>query len=279
MLKRKKEPKSNYYFDSFPKLAHYSVICGEMILDYLRDFKTDELEDLKTSVHLVEHEADEVKHEVTAKLLTEFMTPIDREDIFELLRLIDDVTDSIEEISLKLFIYNYTVLPPNTVPFLEITVQCMEKMEQCLLQFPHYLDRDTFDPYVKAVIQLEEQSDVLYIENMRKLESRGISFSLDDFGTGYSNMDRVSSMNFNIIKLDKSFVNVQRNIRRDIVLDNTVRMIKSLGMKIVVEGVENAEILQRFADLRCDYIQGFFFSKPLPKTEFISYVKRHNKTA
>ncbi len=114
------------------------------------------------------------------------------------------------------------------------------------------------------------------IENMKKLESRGISFSLDDFGTGYSNMDRVSSMNFNIIKLDKSFVNVQRNIRRDIVLDNTVRMIKSLGMKIVVEGVENAEILQRFADLRCDYIQGFFFSQPVPKPEFIEFVKRQN---
>ncbi len=114
------------------------------------------------------------------------------------------------------------------------------------------------------------------LENMRKLESRGITFSLDDFGTGYSNMDRVSTMNFNIIKLDKSFVNVQRNMRRDIVLHNTVNMIKSLGMKIVVEGVENAEILQRFADLQCDYIQGFFFSKPLPKPEFVSYVKMHN---
>ena len=114
------------------------------------------------------------------------------------------------------------------------------------------------------------------LENMKALESYGISFSLDDFGTGYSNMDRVSSMNFNIIKLDKSFVNVQRSIRRDIVLDNTVKMIKSLGMKIVVEGVESAEILQRFADLRCDYIQGFFFSKPLPKDEFITYIKNHN---
>ena len=112
---------------------------------------------------------------------------------------------------------------------------------------------------------------------MRKLESRGLTFSLDDYGTGYSNMDRVSNMNFEIIKLDKSFVNVQRNLRRDIVLDNTVNMIKDLGMKIVVEGVENAEILQRFADLGCDYIQGFFFSKPLPKQEFIRYIKTHNR--
>ena len=115
-------------------------------------------------------------------------------------------------------------------------------------------------------------------DNMRKLESRGIGFSLDDFGTGYSNMDRVANMNFDIIKLDKSFVNVQRNIRRDIVLDNTVNMIKSLGMKIVVEGVETAEILQRFADLKCDYIQGFFFSQPLPKEEFVTYISAHNKS-
>ncbi|MCR4617310.1 MAG: EAL domain-containing protein [Lachnospiraceae bacterium] len=114
------------------------------------------------------------------------------------------------------------------------------------------------------------------LENMRMLESKGILFSLDDFGTGYSNMDRVSNMNFNIIKLDKSFVNVQRSLRRDIVLDNTINMLKSLGMKIVVEGVETAEILQRFADLQCDYIQGFFFSKPLPKADFTSYIKSHN---
>ncbi len=114
------------------------------------------------------------------------------------------------------------------------------------------------------------------LENMKRLESRGVTFSLDDFGTGYSNMDRVSNMSFNIIKLDKSFVNVQRNIRRDIVLESTVGMIKSLGMKIVVEGVESAEILQRFADLQCDYIQGFFFSKPLPRREFITYINDHN---
>ncbi len=116
----------------------------------------------------------------------------------------------------------------------------------------------------------------MLVENMKKLEAKGISFSLDDYGTGYSNIDRVSSMNFQIIKLDKSFVNVQRNEKRDIVLDNIVNMIKELGMKIVVEGVETAELLQRFADLECDYIQGFFFSQPVPKPEFIEFVKRQN---
>ena len=59
-------------------------------------------------------------------------------------------------------------------------------------------------------------------------------------------------------------------------LDNILNMIKELGMKIVVEGVETAELLQRFADLECDYIQGFFFSQPVPKPEFIEFVKRQN---
>ena len=169
MLKKKKKNKSNYYYDQFPILAHYSVICGEMILDYMKTYNVAHLEEMKTSVHLVEHEADSVKHEVTAKLLKEFMTPIDREDIFELLRMIDDVTDAIEEISLKLYIYNYTELPPNTVEFTALTLDCMRKMEECLQQFPDYLNDDIFEPYIDAVIKLEEKSDEMYIANMREL--------------------------------------------------------------------------------------------------------------
>ena len=169
MFKRKKSVKTNPYFESFPVLAHYSVMCGEMILGFLKNFDAKKLEEIKTSVHEIEHQADDVKHSVTAKLLTEFMTPIDREDIFQLLKLIDDVTDAIEEISLKLFIYNYDVLPPDTVEFTELTLECMKKTEECLKQFPHYLDKEVFDPYVQAVVKLEEASDTKYIEDMRNL--------------------------------------------------------------------------------------------------------------
>lgn len=169
MLKREKKVKSNPYFESFPKLAHYSVMCCEKILEFLRNFDPAKSEEVKTSVHEIEHQADDVKHSVTAKLLTEFMTPIDREDIFQLLKLIDDVTDAIEEISLKLFIYNYDVLPPDTIEFTELTLECMKKMEECLEQFPHYLNKKVFEPYVMAVVKLEEESDARYIEDIRNL--------------------------------------------------------------------------------------------------------------
>ena len=168
MFKRK-EKKSNYYFDSFPVLANFSLQCGEMILDYLKNFDPKRLEEVKTSVHEIEHKADEVKHEVTAKLLTEFMTPIDREDIFQLLKMIDDVTDAVEEISLKLYLYNYTELPFDTVEYMELTVNCLRKMVECLGQFHHYLNKEIFEPYVMEVVKLEEQSDAKYIADMHRL--------------------------------------------------------------------------------------------------------------
>lgn len=168
MLKKKKS-KSNYYFDSFPTLAHYSTMCGEMILDFLANFDVKKLEEVKNNVHKIEHQADEVKHEVTAKLLKEFMTPIDREDIFELLKLIDDVTDAIEEISLKLYLYNYTELPEETYEFTKLTVECMKKTEECLKHFPDYLNKDVFEPYVNEVVKLEEAGDEKYIELVHRL--------------------------------------------------------------------------------------------------------------
>lgn len=164
-----KKKKTNYYFDSFPALAHFSVRCGEMILEFIKNFDYTRLEEVKTSVHLVEHEADDLKHEVTAKLLKEFMTPIDREDIYELLRLIDEVTDAIEEISLRLYLYDVKELPKNFVELTEVTVKCMRQTETCLNNMYDYLNENTFKPLVDAVVKLEEESDAIYIESVHAL--------------------------------------------------------------------------------------------------------------
>ncbi len=168
----KKKKKSNYYFDSFSSLSHYSVLCGEKILDFLKNFDVKKLEEVKTSVHLIEHQADEIKHEVTAKLLKEFMPPIDREDIYELLRLIDEVTDAIEEISLRLYLYNVQEVPENFVELTEVTVECMKKTENCLSHIYDYLDEEIFPPLVNEVVKLEEKSDEIYIESVHSLYAK-----------------------------------------------------------------------------------------------------------
>lgn len=112
-------------------------------------------------------------------------------------------------------------------------------------------------------------------ENLEQLSAVGLTFSLDDYGTGYSNMYRIAALPLKIVKLDKTFVNNQ-NSKMWTILQNTVRMIKDLNMEIVVEGIETEEMVKKFSDLKCDFIQGYFFSKPIPQREFVEFIDRWN---
>lgn len=116
-------------------------------------------------------------------------------------------------------------------------------------------------------------------DNLNKLSRAGLTFSLDDYGTGYSNMKRVISLPLKIVKLDKSFVDEQHNPKMWIFLQNTVKMLKDMQMEIVVEGIETQEMVQRFSDLRCDFIQGYFFSKPICKDDFIKFISAARQPA
>lgn len=109
-------------------------------------------------------------------------------------------------------------------------------------------------------------------DNLNKLARAGLSFSLDDYGTGYSNMKRVIQLPLKIVKLDKSFVDEQHNPKMWIFLQNTVKMLKDMKMEIVVEGIETQEMVDAFSSLKCDFIQGYFFSRPICKTEFINFI-------
>ena len=96
--------------------------------------------------------------------------------------------------------------------------------------------------------------------------------SLDDFGTGYSNIRRIASMPFSIIKIDRSMTDIEENQRLKMVVETTIKMIKAMNMEIVVEGIETEKLANMFAELDCEYIQGYFYSKPLPKDEFVKFI-------
>lgn len=113
------------------------------------------------------------------------------------------------------------------------------------------------------------------LKNIEYLHGKGFTFSLDDFGTGYSNMVRISALPLHIVKLDRSFTWTEGNENLQIILNNSIKMIKRLDMKIVVEGVETEEMLNTFTDLECDYIQGYYFSKPLPRDQFVEYISKY----
>lgn len=112
--------------------------------------------------------------------------------------------------------------------------------------------------------------------NIRTLSENGFSFSLDDYGTGYSNMQRISRLPLKIIKIDKTLVDDMGNKSGMSVMRNTVSMMKDIRKEIVCEGVETAEQLDILSSLGVDFIQGYYFSKPLPADSFVEFVKEKN---
>lgn len=115
------------------------------------------------------------------------------------------------------------------------------------------------------------RSKEVLLKNMRKLIDYGITFSLDDFGTGYSNLNYIMELPVDIVKFDKNMTDSYfESDRNKMVMSTAINMIKAMGMKIVVEGVERKEQLEAVCEEGVHYIQGFYFSRPLPEKDFVA---------
>jgi EAL domain-containing protein (putative c-di-GMP-specific phosphodiesterase class I) len=112
--------------------------------------------------------------------------------------------------------------------------------------------------------------------NLENLYERGYRFSLDDYGTGYSNIVRIIHLPIDIVKIDKSLIDKLDEERcRNIVAD-TVGMMHHNGLKVVCEGVETEEQAYFLESVGCDYIQGFYYAKPMPREAFVAFLREHN---
>lgn len=124
-------------------------------------------------------------------------------------------------------------------------------------------------------IEMTEMSDYNDYDAFRnlvnKLKENGVMTSIDDFGTGFSSLNLLTDFMFDIVKLDKSFLdNIVRNnsTTDEIVIRNIVRMVRELNMMTIAEGVETAEQARFLKDIDCNMVQGYLFDKPLPEEEF-----------
>ena len=116
----------------------------------------------------------------------------------------------------------------------------------------------------------------ILLRNMERLSEAGIELSLDDYGSGYSNMNYLLNLPFKMVKIDKYIVwAAHKDKRANIALAYTIKMIKALDMTVLAEGVETAEQAQWLTELGCDYLQGFYFSKPVTKEEYLAIMKEN----
>ena len=104
---------------------------------------------------------------------------------------------------------------------------------------------------------------------LHALKQLGVQLSLDDFGTGYSSLAQLKRFPFDFVKIDRSFISgIDSNPEDAAIAAAIIAMAHSLGLRVVAEGVETAGQLAALRQLRCDELQGFFFSQPLTADEF-----------
>lgn len=118
-------------------------------------------------------------------------------------------------------------------------------------------------------------------QKLRQFHDAGIQFSIDDFGTGYSSLSYLKRLNIDYLKIDQSFVRNMCNDPTDLALcEAIVMMAHKLDLKVIAEGVETAAQRDLLRQIGCDYGQGFFFSRPLPRENFEQLLQQQaEKTA
>ncbi len=117
-------------------------------------------------------------------------------------------------------------------------------------------------------------------EILHQLDEMGVKLSVDDFGTGYSALSYLKSYPFDSLKIDRSFVKDVNTEAEDAALVNAIiTMAHSLGLKVIGEGVEDAEQLAFLRKKGCDYAQGYYYSRPVPEKDFREWIQSHQKIA
>jgi FOG: EAL domain len=123
------------------------------------------------------------------------------------------------------------------------------------------------------------ESGEMLRENMLKLRQMGCSFSMDDFGTGYSNLSRMAEVVYDLVKLDKSLIwpcfdqeNSGKNSKATAILENIIKLLLQLNVKIVAEGVETKEMATYLNNLGVTHLQGYYYSKPISEAAYLDFL-------
>lgn len=166
---------------------------------------------------------------------------------------------------------------------IEISVNVSAKQ----LRYPDFVDavsnviKETGMNSHYLKLEITESVSMENIDEVRKifseLKKMNIKLSIDDFGTGYSSLAELKALAVDEIKIDKSFIDdihINGNIKDMVMIESIVAMAKSFKLKVVAEGVESSDQFSILQEAQCDYVQGYFFSKPV-KTE--DFVKVFNK--
>ena len=158
-----------FYFDNFAACAGFSCKAAHRLKEILTDFRPEEISKNFDELHEIERQADEAKHQLSDMLVKAFITPIEREDIAALSHDIDEVTDKIEDVLIRVYINNVQQIRPEALRLLDTVIECCDALHELMQEFPNFRKSKKLGEKIIAINTLEEIAEKLYIDILRNL--------------------------------------------------------------------------------------------------------------
>lgn len=157
------------YYDGFISMSQCAIDISKTFRKLVEAYTYDESREQEKKVHEKEHEADKKQHEILNYLIKDFVPPIEREDIINLTRKLDDVVDNIDEVMIDFDILSVKEMRPNIGKYVELMEVATNKMKDLLIAFKDMKNYDEVKKIIVALNGMEEQGDKLFQESLRDL--------------------------------------------------------------------------------------------------------------
>lgn len=158
-----------FYFENFKQTTALSKKAALYLVECLENYDPDKIDVMMKEMHEIENAADMKKHEMSEALVKAFVTPVDREDLAMLSQNLDQVTDQIEEILQKFYIYNIQSVQPRILEFAKKLVKSCELLCELMEEFENFKRSKKIRSLIIALNDVEEECDQIYLSSLREI--------------------------------------------------------------------------------------------------------------
>lgn len=160
--------KTNYY-QLLQEQLEYTRRAAHFLSDSFHSFELEELDRMRQELHIIERQADLKANGIQDLLISEFITPIDREDLSELVQLIDSVTDAIDDVLIRVYIYNVQSIHESAIQFADLISSSADTLYELACEFPNFRKSTTIHDMITKLNLFEEDGDAMYTDGMAAL--------------------------------------------------------------------------------------------------------------
>lgn len=166
------------YFDEFEKISLLTIDAAEFLSRNLKNYQLDSLEEQLTALHKIEHAADEKKYEMMHYLYQDFLPPIERDDIIELSHVLDAVLDNIEDVLIRMDMYQIETIQKEMFAFIELVDEAVYKLLEMIRELHNFKKSKRLFSIIAEINTIEEKGDIIYQRAVKNLHFNKSDFSL-----------------------------------------------------------------------------------------------------